>query len=396
MMVLKVALLLCLLISSGIPVYAQDKEQNIIDPKQRTVFVFDIDGTLFLNIGCFRLKRAKQIESAMFPNISGLPEEICVPVQDYEGNVGPRIGSKLMHGRRDENGKFIIGMGQDEVTLSDGQKIVPAFYYLDPEFSYEEFRTRTKDPKKGPMYKAVAEALETKGKFLLESYAYFAAVFSRQFENHLVGAGLTMRGHEPEELKATLELIRDELKLGKRDWKLNASVNLTNPKFLEFNESKKDYLSKLYYDLSERMMNNHKTPHFLVMFENSRKHIKDLSELFEKLSNTGVGSQRVIPILVNAVEPEVFANPNPKSWDDSPLIQTEKMSRVSVFWPNRIERTDDMLRVFELSLGMSLRDASSFVIKSMEKNPHACTNWMIGVEQSARRKIFAEPGRDQK
>lgn len=384
-----VATLMLAVFTSLTPVTTHAEQD--IDPRQRTLFIFDLDGTLFLNIGCFRLKRVKQIESPMFPNISGLPEEICVPVQDYEGNVGPRIGSKLVHGRRDENGKFILGMAQDPVTLSNGETIVPAFYYLDPEISYEEFRSTSKDPKDGYLYRAVEQALKEKKKFLLESYAYFAAVFSKQFENHLEGVGLTMRGHSPEELKATVELIRDHQKLGKRDWKLNASVNLTNPKFLEFNESKKDYLTKLYYELSERMMTNTKTPHFMVVFENSRKHIKDISELFEKLASSGVGSQRVIPILVNAVEPEVFANPSPRGWDESPLTVTEKMSRVSVYWPNQIERTEDMMRVFELSLGMSLEKARSFVHQVFENNPYSCSNWLIGVQDSAKRSRMNEP-----
>lgn len=378
------ALLFCSFISIQAPLCQAEKVAaaasakasvaKLRDPRQHTVFVTDFDGTFALNVGYYVLKRVFQLETPFFQKISGLPEEILVPVQDYEGNVGPRIKHRL--GKRDERGYFTPSTSQDPIQLSNGEVIYPAFYYLDPETSYRQFRTEG-DPRKGYLVKAIQEKLKKKTPFLLESFPFFVIAQSKAFSNRVQGVYLTIRGHDPAEMKLATNAIPKALKLPGANWPEPAYVNLGHPQFSEFSWSKVKYIDQLYHDLANRMMSNHSTPHYLVVFENDRRHLRDLHNLLENLSHQGIWANPVVPILVNLVEPEVFAHPDGIDWDDSPLRVVTKMSRVTIYWPTGVERTNDLSRVINLSLGVTPKEAQD-LLATNSKSAFLCRRSLLG------------------
>lgn len=346
------------------------------DPRQLSVFVADFDGTVGHNVGNYRLRRVynPEVVSSFFTGISGLPEEIQVPVADFEGNVGPRIGQLI--GKLDERGYFVPSTSLEPVQLSNGEKIVPGLYFLDPQSSYREFRPPAAG-EKSYLVNEVKNKIKAKTPFLLDAYAFLSASMNPQFKHRLRSAILTMRGHEAQEMGEAFNAMQKALNQGKNDWPEQAFVNLTHPDYYEFSASKSKYLQHLYDELAERVIHDTSTPHFLVMFENDRKQLKAVDEMFTHLANRGIFSNPVVPILVNLVEPEVFANPDGFNWDVTPLQRITKMSRVTVYWPGRrVERTDALARVFELSLGLTPTEAAK-TLNQFGNNKLMCSHALL-------------------
>jgi hypothetical protein len=348
---------------------------QVRDPRQLAVMVADFDGTVAHNVGNYILRRVGQPESVSpFFRISSLPEEVSVPVHDFEGNVGPRIGKRI--GRIDERGRFTPSTSLEPVQLSNGETIVPGYYYVDLQTSFREFRPRGKQDE-GFLIDAVEKKLTQNEPFLLDAFGFLSVSLKKEYRDRVRGAILTMRGHESAEMKAMFDKLRTRFKLGAMDWPLEAFVNLTNPSFYEFGFSKTKYLERLYNELADRVMQDATTPHYLVMFENDRSHLRDIDELFQKLSNQGVFANPVVPVLVNLVEQPVFENPDGVDWNRSPMQQVTKMSRVAIYWPGKIERTNRLSRVHELVLGVSSEEAEK-LMQSTQQNKLVCSDLLVG------------------
>jgi hypothetical protein len=336
------------------------------DPRQLTVMVSDADGTLWHNVGAFRVKRVQRVEDYVFQRVN-LPLEVRVPTEDFEGDVGPQI-QKLL-GKIDVSGRFVPGPVFDPIKLSNGESIVPGLYYLDTQTSYEEFRTPP-NPADSHLLKEVDRLIAKRDPYLLEAFAFLALGYSKEYQQRLTNVILTKRGHEPKEMKQAIDRILASLGKEETVSSLKSFVNLSHPEFAKFAGNKANYLLSLYTELTNRMMSNKNTPHFLVMFENNRQYLRDIENLFDALSNRGVFINPVVPILVNLVEPEVFADPDRKSWDDLPVKKINNMARVSIFWPGRVERTNDLKRVLTLTMGVSDAEASQML--SVHKSALVC------------------------
>lgn len=373
--------LLFLLLINGAETASAKKTERALnyaarDPRQLVMMVADFDGTLARNVGHFRLKRASQIEaiSPFFTGVSALPEEIAVPVYDYEGNLGPQVAKRI--GRLDERGRFIPSTSLDVITLSDGQKIIPGYYYFDLQSSFREFRPPNPG-EEGYLLTAVNEKLAKKERFLMDAFPLFSLSMSDEFVDRVNGSILTMRGHQEAEMKSVFDTLQKKLKLGKRDFPLEAFANLANPSFYEFGFSKTNYLYRLYNELTDRQMSSMAVPHFLVMFENDLDMLRDIDALFQRLSNQGVFANPVVPVLVNLVEQEVLDQPDGHNWRWSPMREIKKMSRVTVYWPGDIERSNEYSRVLELTLGMSKADAEKRIQKVAD-NRFQCGSEVAG------------------
>jgi hypothetical protein len=322
------------------------------DPKQMSLFVVDLDGTLFHNLGAYRVRLMPDPGVPGLGLMSGMPNEIEVPVQDFEGASGLRIRDLLGHFAQN---RFVMSASIDEITLSNGQKIRPGYYYLDPVDSFIEFRSH-----QPILEKRVDEKLKSKTPFLLEAAAFVAATFSELYSAHLRGVILTRRGHAGTEMQKVLHKVRDAMGWGTVNWAPEAFVNLSHPDQFRFGGSKNRFIHDANEDLSNRMMTNFTTPHFLVVLENDRKLIEGLGKQMANIADRGVFSNPVVPILVNMVEPDVFQNANGIDWDRSALETYKPTARVTVYWPGRPpERTDNLARVFELTLGKSPADATA-------------------------------------
>lgn len=346
-------------ISALLLLFAFTSDLQARDPRQLTLMVADFDGTLGLNVGHFRLRRVAHIE-AVAPFFKGmvLPEEIRVPVHDFEGNVGPQIAKRI--GRLDEHGRFIPSTSLDPVTLSNGDVVIPGYYYFDLQTSLVEFRPPP-EGQESYFVKAIDEKLKKKTPFLLDAFPLFVAAMDPKYQDHVSGVMLTMRGHLPAEGRQVVNRLASRMGLPKQDWPDEAFVNLSNPDFYEFGFSKTRYLERAFEELSDRVMADKSVPHYLVVFENDRKYLKHVDTLFKSLANRGVFSSPVIPVLVNLVEDAVLNQPDGQTWTTSPMQQIIKWSRVTVYWPNRVERSDDIGRVLELSLGMSSGQVKKFL-----------------------------------
>jgi hypothetical protein len=369
------------LVSPAMLLAKKEKETEAVakrDPRQLSVLVADFDGTVGKNVGNYRLRRIFNPEhvAPFFQSMSGLPAEIEVPVADFEGNVGPRIGMRI--GKLDDNGHFVPSTSLDPIKLSNGTTVIPGLYYLDPQSSYVEMRT-PENGGKSHLVSNIQQKIRKKEPFLLDAYAFLSATMVNKYKDRVKGAILTMRGHKSEEMQKAFTTIQKANHQGVNDWPLPAFVNLTNPDNFEFSFSKAKYLRHLYDELADRVIQDTTTPHYLFMFENDREHLKRIDEMFISLANRGVFSNPVVPVLVNLVEPEVFANPDGISWDELPMKQVTKMSRVTVYWPGRVERTDDMSRVFELSLGLS-PTASKKLLAQYSKSNLMCKDAILGAD----------------
>jgi hypothetical protein len=328
------------------PASAPSNDFANFDPRQMSLFIFDLDGTLFHNLGAYRLRLMPDPGVPGLGMISGLSLEVEVPVQDYEGASGLRIRDLLGHFA---NNRFVMSAAIDEITLSNGQTIRPGYYYLDPVDSYVEFRSHQPF-----LSQRVAEKLQTKTPFLLESAAFLAATFAEQFSTHLRGIISTRRGHSAEETQTVIHQLRDAMKWGGVDWPIEAFVNFSNPQFFRFGGQKNRLNQDASDELANRMMRNFSTPHFLVVFENDRKLIDGFEKHMANIANRGAFANPVVPVLVNMVEPDVFENANGIDWDRSALESYRPTARVTVYWPGRVpERTNNLARVFELTLGKS-------------------------------------------
>ncbi len=346
------------------------------DPRQLSVIVADFDGTIGHNVGYYTLRRVAnpEVVGTFMTGISGLPEEVHVPVADFEGNVGPRIGQLI--GNLDARGYFVPKPSLEPVELSNGERIIPGLYYLDPQSGYSNFRPPAAG-EPGHLISDVKQKIRSKIPFLLDGWALLSAAMDPRFKDRLRAAILTLRGQEATETAEAIGLIQKSSGQGKNDWPEQAFVNLTHPDNYEFSGWKPNYLQHLYDELAERVIHDSATPHFLVMIENDRKQLKVIDEMFTHLANRGVFSNGVCPILVNLVEPEVFANPDGLNWDVSPLQQITKMSRVTVYWPGRrVERTDNLGRVFELTLGLSPAEATT-TLNGYAQNKLMCSHALV-------------------
>lgn len=346
------------------------------DPRQLSYIVSDVDGTLALNVGHFRLRRAAAIQSVtpFFHGISSLPEEILVPTHDFEGNIGPQIAKRI--GRLDERLQFIASTSVDPIVLSNGETIIPAYYYFDPQTSLREFRPR---PDGGPSYlvEAVQAKIAKKTPFLMEGFAFLAATLQPRFSDRVQSSILTARGNSYEEWSEAFSLIFKAMKLPSVQWPPEAFASLSHPDFYEFGFSKSKYLESLFGELSNRMMENRSTPHFLVLLENDREHLKNVDDLFRSLSNRGVFANPVVPILVNYVEDAVLQNPDGIDWNRTPMQKMQRMSKVTIYWPGKIERADSVERVLELTLGVTAPEAKTLLAKNT-KSPLNCRTLLGG------------------
>ena len=330
-----------------------DTTTSARDLNQVSIIVSDFDGSFAHNLGHYVVRLAPNPGMPGLGEFSGLPDKILVPVHDYEGNVGPRVRDLLGHFNQ---GQFIPSAALDEITLSNGQKIIPGYYYVDPVDTFREFRPRaTVD--ESILLQRVKEKLDKNEPFLLEAAAFVGAAHAQEFQHRLIGAMLTMRGHSPKEMQASMNMIRDRMEWGPVEWALEAYINLTHPQFSEFGQSKERFVRELFNSLAQRMMQDFSTPHFLVVLENDRRYLAGLKKTMHALSTNGVYANPVVPILVSLVEPEVHAVPNGVDWDRSALETAEKTYRVTVFWGSKIEETDNLARVFELTLGQTPQEA---------------------------------------
>lgn len=357
--------LLFLLIFCSLQAESFAKSQYKRDPRQLTIVVSDLDGTITHNLGNYWLKRVVDPTSAhpFFNGLSGLPLEIAVPVNDFEGNTGPRIGKRIGH--LGANGHFIPSTSLEPVELSNGQVIIPGYYYLDPT-SFREFR----EPPPGQesyLLERLGEKIRSKRPFLLDGFRFLAIAMKKEYQDRMRAAILTMQGAHPRDMREFFLTLGKELDLGEVELAEEAVVNLHHHEFGEFSHSKSNYHQTLFDFLAKRVMQDHSTPHFLVHVENSREMIRETDKLFTRLANRGVLSNPVVPILVNMVEPEVFANPDGVDWDVIPMAEKTKMSRVTIYWPGRVERSNDLGRVLEVTLGLSPAEAKQMLLGQRSK-----------------------------
>lgn len=343
------------------------------DPRQISWFVSDIDGTITKNVGHFVLRRVGQMESVT-PFFHGmhLPETVRVPVYDYEGNLGPQIAKRI--GRLDEKGRFIASTSLDPITLSNGETIIPGYYYFDPQLSFQEFYPNPHG--ESFFVSAIKEKIENKEQFLLEGYALFAASMHARFADRTVHSLLTKRAHEFEEYTPGFEMLSAATGLPWRKLPPEAYASLSHPDFFEFSGVKSNYLQRGNYELSDRPMTDMSTPHYLVMIENDRKHLRDIDTLFKRLGNRGLFKSPVVPILVNVVEDEVLQAPDGHDWDRSPMHEVSKMSRVTIYRPGRVERSNDISKVLELTLDISAEEAKK-LLADARKTPFFCKNLLL-------------------
>lgn len=317
------------------------------DPRQLSHFVFDLDGTVFA-LNSYRLRLGPDPGWRGLIRVSGLPQFIDVPVQDFEGDAGPRVRDLVGSFR---GGQFAPSGAIEPVTLSDGQTIYPGYYYIDPVDTMADFRPG-ESPGQGPVLAAVRKNLRRNTPFLLEGAALMAAVAQPEFRDRASFSFLSMRGNDPTEVEKGIRAFARKLNWDLPEFSAHAVVTLNHPDYAIFDRSKPNYLDALDIDLAHRRMVERATPHFLVMIENDREYLRKIEHRFTIYSNRGVGPEPVVPILVNLVEPKVFAQPHGVDWNRSRLESEPEVSRVSIYWPNQIERTDDVARLLSLTLNI--------------------------------------------
>ncbi len=325
------------------------------DPRQVSVFVSDFDGTFARNLANVKVKLG------LFPGIpglgvySGLPKIVYVPEHDFDGNTGARIRDLL--GRY--NGlKFIIKASVDEIELQNGSTIRPGYYYVDPNDMFEEFFS-TENGEDGHLINNIRMMITGGKRFLLEGSAFVGSTFSQQQSELLKLVILTKRGHSSQEMRYALNFLSKYYGWGEVDHSDSSYVNLSHPDFAEFSMNKEVYLQALYDELSQRTIRNKSTPHFLVYFENDRSAIFEAQKKLKNLGQRGLYANPVVPVLINLVEPEVFNSPHGLDWDRSRLQTFEPMWRVNIYWPERTETTNNLARVFELTLNLSPKKAKA-------------------------------------
>ncbi len=346
------------------------------DPRQLTVMVTDFDGTLAHNVGYYVVRRFARTEphSTLFQSVpTSLPLEVKIPIHDFEGNIGPQISKRL--GKVDETGHFTPSTSLEPVRLSNGESLIPGYYYFDRQLSLREF-----SPPEGgdPSYlvTAIKEKLKSQKPFLLDAFPIFSVALRKEFQNRVSGVALTYRGHAPEEMGTAFGLLQKAMEMDGKALSREAFVNLSHPDFAEFSASKGRYIELLINELTTRVMADKTTPHFVVVFENDRKHLAELHRTFEKLSARGVFANPVVPILANLVEREVLENPDGHDWDRVPMREVTKMSRVTVYWPDRVERHPELSKILEITLGMSPEEAQK-TFHALDKHPLKCSDEII-------------------
>lgn len=333
-------LLICGLLLSAHLGNAQNR-----DPRQASVFIFDFDGTL-ANISSYRLFRVNRLDGPFAANISQLPEVIQVPSHDGDGSVGPQILKRL---GRFENGRFLPSSSLDPVQLTNGQTIIPGYYYLDENRSFDEFGRSTS--RKDLLSAQADQKLKEGGKFLAGAYPFFTLAHNPKYAGMFIPVVLTKRGGPSADMQKFFEKVHAHLELPLTQMPGEAFVNLTHPDFYEFGQDKGPYLRRTYKELSERTMTNFNMPHFMVVFENDRQQLMAIEEQFRALAARGEFANPVVPVLVNLVEEEIMERPQGVDWNRSPVETGREMARVNIYWPDRIERSNNLERVFSLVLG---------------------------------------------
>jgi hypothetical protein len=225
---------------------------------------------------------------------------------------------------------------------------VPGYYYLDENRSLDEFGRSTN--KSDSLSTQAAEKLKSGEKFLEAAFPFFTLAHNPKYAGMFIPIVLTKRGGPSEDMQRFFEKVTTHLDLPLSKMPNEAFVNLTHPDFYEFGQSKIPYLQRAYRELSQRTMATFNTPHFLIVFENDRQQLMAIEELFRGLANRGVFANPVVPVLVNLVEAEIMERPNGVDWNRSPVETGREMARVNIYWPDRIERTGDIERVFSLVL----------------------------------------------
>lgn len=342
------------------------------DPRQLSVVISDFDGTFASGIGGYWLRLYPNPGLPGFGSFSGLPEWILVPPEDYDGELGPRIGELLGEFNA---GRFEPSGAVEEILLSNGERIRPAFYYLDPVESYAEFRPAP-EGEPDPMHRALNDKIESGEAFLMDAAPFIAATFAKEFQDRLRGVFLTKRGLKPEQFAASINHVGRTMGWGEVEWTKEASVNLHHPDFVQYGGSKERYLNSLFTDLSSRVMKDFATPHFMAFLENDRGFLAQLDHRFRGISNAGVFANPVVPILVRLLPQDVLDHPQGIDWNRSRLESNPKQYRVSIYWPNEVEETDSLSRVFEVLLGLEPADAKALYDSYLSS--YFCTNALMG------------------
>jgi hypothetical protein len=340
---------------------------------RKVAFISDVDGTFLKNIRNIILFRTTT-PSALGPNLESMPEIVRVPINDFEGNTGPQIRKRIGH--LADNDRFIPSSSQTPITLSNGQIIVPAYYYKLDQQSYSELRTQPGVKfKNGSLAKALLAADSESRKYLLESAIFVSLAYSEQYQDLIHAFFLTMAGHDPEEMKYSFEtLIRDRLNWGSRSLPKQAYPNLNHETFSEYGRSKISFIQSAYYQLTETVNQDRDHPHYLVIWENDRDWLREIDRKLQDMVMSGKFSYPVVPILINLVEPEVFNMPDGFSWTRNPDAVFQRMSRVTIYEPGKpLQRSDDLAHVLSLILAKPYKEASALLNKIVVPMP-LCRN----------------------
>jgi len=338
------------------------------DPKQKTVFISDVDGTGLLNLGNIILYRVNDPSRHLLgQNVSNLPPSVKVPVNDWEGNTGPKI--RFLIGSRDERGGFIPSASQERVSLSNGTDIVPGYYYLDPERSFDEFRTFDGPIKNTPVASEIRSKIKARIPFLLEGSLFWEIGSNPEFTDQVDMFWLSKRGHAPEEASYAFQKeLPKQLGWGGRTHPESHMLMLSHPSAGIFRESKANAIRKIADVLTTRHMATFDVPHYIVVAENDYESVIEFQKLFRGLASRGIGRNPVHFVLVNLLEDEVLRNPDGVNWKRSPLDVANRMSRVTIYRPEaKIERYDDLKSVLTETLQMTEKQAADYIKQFSQK-----------------------------
>ncbi len=329
--------------------------------------VTDKDDTFDHNVQSYDLYLAEApgSETHLFPfNTEGMKKVVKVPVYEYEGLHGLKIEDLV---GKYVNGRFRTGPMIDEVTLPNGEKFRPGYYFFHPVFSMREFRPHPSGSPKGFYYQGVADRLKTKTPFLLESSIFVRDALNPAHGSRITAIELTLQGLDDTENQETFELLKKKI-WPEIDPKRLHYVGLSDlEKNGIYEMQKKLFIEDLWQQQNQRATEP-KQPHYLIFFENGQKHLFPLEKALMRIADEGTFQHRVIPILVNLEEETSFLLPNGLDITRSSLYRAKEKSRIQIFKGNgEIEKSDHLPKLFEIIHGMNSKQAIAYYNKLRSK-----------------------------
>lgn len=370
--------LFSLILLGGPPAVGQDDTPKKQLPMHgaRAIVLWDKDSTFQYNVQNFVVFRCDvpAAETHLF-TLEGLAPEVLVPNHDYES---PLRGIEHLLGYYDKRGKFHIG-SMKPVTLSNGTTFIPGYYYFDPSASrsLREFFPHPDGGDRSHYVERIMQAIREKRKFLDMAAPFVRDALNPEYADRVRSIALTAQGINTTEFQRGIGKIAKASGWTEVDPTLAKLVALSDTRLWgHFKGEKKRFMESLWETLNHVGLENSsvdyggsselKKTHYVVYFENARKHLNPSADFWRKTANNGFYEFRVVPIIVNAEEETIFRNPGGYDPTKTPRYSPKKNYRVTIYEGQaQVIETNRLSIIFEKIHGMSESEAKKHYKKMM-------------------------------